>query len=64
MKCRLNPDPSNPNQFFEGDGGKPDYPKPTLTKLEPTPELFSLEGRGKTAQLVNNVERRRFLLAS
>ena len=34
------------------------WPKPPLTVLEPSPDLFSLEGKGKTAQLVNNVERR------
>ena len=64
MSCRLSPDPANPNQVFEGNDGQPMWPKPPLVKLEPSPELFSLEGKNKTAQLVNNVERRRFYFAS
>ena len=60
---RLSPDPSNPNQVFEDDG-QPMWPKPSMKMLEPSPEIFSLEGKGKTAQLVNNVERRRFYFAA
>ena len=64
LSCRLSPDPANPNQVFEGNDGQPMWPKPPLVKLEPSPKLFSLEGKGKTAQLVDNVERRRVYFAS
>ena len=40
------------------------WPKYPLVTLEPSPKLFSLEGKGRTAQLVNNVERRRLYFAS
>lgn len=33
--------------------------KPSTDVLEPSLDIFSLEGTGETAQLVNNVERRR-----
>ncbi len=57
--CRLSDDPSLPNQAFEGDDGKAMWRKPSTDILEPSLDIFSLDGKGKTAQLVNNVERRR-----
>ena len=57
--CRLSDDPSLRNQAFLGDDGKAMWRKPSTDVLEPSLDIFSLEGTGETAQLVNNVERRR-----
>ena len=62
--CRLSDDPSLRNQAFEGDDGKAMWPRPSTDVLEPSLDIFSLEGKAKTAQLVNNVERRQQIYGS
>ena len=47
-----------------GDDGKAMWRKPSTDVLEPSLDIFSLEGKGKTVQLVNNVERRRQVFGS
>ena len=64
VRCRLTPDPSNPSQAFDGDHGTPIFTQPETQLVSPSPDIFSLDGKGKSVLLLDNVERGRAWLVS